>query len=58
MLVFSSEGTHGKPDGETVLVLIGWGGTRGRCAGHERRNHLARTDRRTTPGRWSVMGLP
>ena len=59
LLVVQLEGPDGKPDGEPVLAFDRLGAGRGDAV-------LVTTDGialqeqlgRTTPGRWSVMGLP
>jgi ethanolamine utilization protein EutN len=59
LLVVQLEGVGGKPDGEPVLVFDRLGAGRGQVVlvtndGAVLQEMLGRT----TPGRWSVMGLP
>jgi ethanolamine utilization protein EutN len=59
LLVVQLEGTDGRPDGEPVLVFDRLGAGRGDAVlvtsdGQILQEQLGRT----TPGRWSVMGLP
>ncbi|WP_435017249.1 EutN/CcmL family microcompartment protein [Tundrisphaera sp. TA3] len=59
LLVVQIEGTNGRPEGEPVLAFDRLGASRGDVV-------LLTTDGRilqeqigrTTPGRWTVMGLP
>jgi ethanolamine utilization protein EutN len=59
MLVVQLEGDGGKPDGEPVLAFDRLGARRGDTVlltndGQVLQEQIGRT----TPGRWSVMGLP
>jgi ethanolamine utilization protein EutN len=59
LLVVQLEGTAGKPDGEPILAFDRLGAGRGDAVlltndGMALQELLGRT----TPGRWSVMGLP
>lgn len=59
LLVVQLEGTEGRPDGEPVLVFDRLGAGRGDKVlvtndGATLQEQLGKT----TPGRWSVMGLP
>jgi ethanolamine utilization protein EutN len=59
LLIVQLEGVEGKPDGEPVLAFDRMGAGRGDLVlvtndGITLQEQLGRT----TPGRWSVMGLP
>lgn len=59
LLVVQLEGRNGKPDGEPVLAFDRLGAGRGDVVlltndGQALQEQIGRT----TPGRWSVMGLP
>jgi ethanolamine utilization protein EutN len=59
LLIVQLEGVEGKPDGEPVLAFDRLGAARGDLVlvtndGMTLQEQLGRT----TPGRWSVMGLP
>lgn len=59
LLIVQLEGAYGRPDGEPVLAFDRMGAGRGDAVlltndGQILQEQLGRT----TPGRWSVMGLP
>ena len=59
LLVVQLEGTDGKPDGEPVLVFDRLGAGRGDAVLLSTDGQLLQEQLgRTTPGRWSVIGLP
>ena len=59
LLVVQLEGTEGRPDGEPVLVFDRLGAGRGdKVLVTNDGSTLQEQLGRTTPGRWSVMGLP
>ncbi len=59
LLVVQLEGADGRPDGEPVLVFDLLGAGRGDAVLVTSDGQLLQEQvGRTTPGRWSVMGLP
>jgi ethanolamine utilization protein EutN len=59
LLVVQLEGANGKPDGEPVLVFDRLGAGRGDTVLVTNDGQaLQELIGRTTPGRWSVMGIP
>ena len=59
LLVVQLEGSDGKPDGEPVLAFDRMGAGRGDAVLLTSDGAILQSQiGKTTPGRWSVMGLP